>query len=151
MIHHLLALPVLLAALVFSWAAGHHPFPTTFWLVPLALVPWLMAGGGAVLAISVLSVHYRDMRDLVGHLLNLLFFASPIIYSLEGLEVPPLLRRILVLNPLAPLVTVYRDVVFAGIVPSATDWLTACVVGAVALWMGTAVFSRYRETLVEAV
>jgi ABC-type polysaccharide/polyol phosphate export permease len=149
--HHLLALPILLAALVVSWATGHHPFPMTFWLVPVALVPWVMVTGGAVLAISVLSVHYRDMRDLVGHILNLLFFASPIIYSLEGLDVPPLLHRVLVLNPLASLVTVYRDVVFSGTVPPVGGWLTAYMVGAAALWLGTVVFSHYRETLVEAV
>jgi ABC-type polysaccharide/polyol phosphate export permease len=120
-------------------------------MVPLALIPWVMVTGGAVLAVSVVSVHYRDMRDLVGHLLNLLFFASPIIYSLEGLELPDALRRVLVLNPLASLVRVYRDVVFSGGVSAAVVWLTALAVGAVSLWLGTLVFTRFRETLVEAV
>ena len=91
------------------------------------------------------------MRDLVGHVLNLLFFASPIIYSLDGLEVPDALRRVLVLNPLASLVRVYRDVVFSGMVSGALVWLTAVMVGCVSLWVGTRVFLRYRETLVEAV
>jgi ABC-type polysaccharide/polyol phosphate export permease len=83
--------------------------------------------------------------------LNLLFFASPIIYSLDGLEVPEPLRRVLVLNPLASLVRVYRDVVFTGTVPALSVWLTAFAVGAVSLWLGTRVFLHYRETLVEAV
>ncbi|MDX2438906.1 MAG: ABC transporter permease, partial [Acidobacteriota bacterium] len=113
--------------------------------------PWIMVTGGAVLAISVLSVHYRDMRDLVGHLLNLLFFSSPIIYSLDGLKVPEALRRVLVLNPLASLVRVYRDVVFTGTVPPVSVWLAAFAVGGVSLWLGTRVFLHYRETLVEAV
>jgi ABC-type polysaccharide/polyol phosphate export permease len=149
--HHLLAVPVLLAAMAGASLAGLHSFPWTFCLLPLALMPWVLLTGGAVLAISVLAVHFRDMRDLVGHLLNLLFFASPIIYSLDGLEVPGLLRRILVLNPLGSLVTVYRDVVFAGAVPSPVAWLTAFAVGTGALWIGAAVFARGRETLVEAV
>lgn len=151
LVHHLLALPILLAAMALSAAAGLHPFPWTFVLFPLALVPWVMVTTGGVLAISVLSVYYRDMRDLVGHLLNLLFFASPIIYSLEGLDVPVLLRRVLVLNPLASLVTVYRDVVFAGTVPAPSVWVTAFAVGGISLWVGTRVFLHYRETLVEAV
>ena len=103
------------------------------------------------LAVSALAVHFRDLRDILGHILNLLFFASPIIYSLEGLEVPELLRRILVLNPLASLVTVYRDVVFTGGTPGVSLWLTAFAVGGVSLWIGTRVFLHYRETLVEAV
>ncbi len=151
LVHHLLALPVLLVAMVASAILGAHPFPWTFFLVPLALIPWILTTAGAVLAISALSVHYRDMRDLVGHLLNLLFFASPIIYSLEGLDVPDLLRRVLVFNPLASLVTVYRDVVFAGRFPDPMTWVTALAVGVISLWLGTLVFAHYRETLVEAV
>jgi ABC-type polysaccharide/polyol phosphate export permease len=151
LVHHLLALPILLAAMVVSSVVGLHPFPWTFWLVPLALVPWILITGGAVMAVSVLSVHYRDMRDLVGHLLNLLFFSSPIIYSLDGLDVPPFLHRVLTLNPLVSLVTTYRDVVFAGRVPTVGDGLTALAVGIVSWWLGTRVFMRYRETLVEAV
>ncbi len=151
LIHHLLALPILLAAMLVASVAGLHQFPWTFWLVPLVVVPWILVTGGAVMAVSVLSVHYRDMRDLVGHLLNLLFFSSPIIYSLDGLDVPPLLHRVLVLNPLVSLVTAYRDVVFVGRIPPASVAMTALSVGIVSWWLGARVFMRYRETLVEAV
>jgi ABC-type polysaccharide/polyol phosphate export permease len=151
LIHHLLALPILLLAMVVSAAAGLHPFPWTFPLAFVALIPWVLATGGAVFAVSALSVHYRDMRDLVGHLLNLLFFSSPIIYSLEGLQVPVLLHRILSVNPLASLVVVYRDAVFAGRVTEPVTWLVAFAVGAVSWWLGTRIFRAYRETLVEAV
>lgn len=151
LVHHLLALPVLLAAMAVAALVGAHPFPWTMWLVPLALVPWILTTGGVVFAVSALSVHYRDMRDLVGHLLNLFFFASPIIYSLDGLQVPSLLRRVLALNPLASLVTVYRDVVFTGEISSFETWLTALAVGVISWWLGARVFAHYRETLVEAV
>lgn len=151
LVHHLLALPILIAALAAAALAGLHPFPWTIWLLPLALLPWLLAAAGAVLAVSVLAVHFRDLRDLVGHLLNLLFFASPIIYTLDGLELPGPLERALALNPLASLVTVYRDVVFTGRVPPPGAWATAAAVGALALWLGAAVFARGRETVVEAV
>ena len=151
LMHHLLALPILLLAMAVSAFAGLHTFPWTFPLVVAAMVPWILATGGAVLAVSVLSVHYRDMRDLVGHLLNLLFFASPIIYSLDGLEVPPALHRILSLNPLASLVVVYRDAVFAGTLSPPLTWLAAYAVGGIAWWFGAWVFRAHRETLVESV
>jgi ABC-type polysaccharide/polyol phosphate export permease len=151
LLHHILALPILVLALVMSSAAGLHVFPWTFPLVAVALVPWVLVAGGAVFAVSVLSVHYRDLRDLVGHLLNLLFFSSPIIYSLEGLQVPVMLHRILTLNPLASLVVIYRDAVFAGKVSSPLTWLTAFAVGIIAWFLGTRIFANYRETVVEAV
>jgi ABC-type polysaccharide/polyol phosphate export permease len=151
LVHHLLALPVLIAALVVAAAAGWHPFPTTVWLLPAALVPWLLLAGGAALGVSALSVRLRDLRDLAGHVLNLLFFSSPIIYSLDGLEVPRLLGRLLRFNPLASLVELYRDVVFAGRIPGATTWMVALVVGCAGWGLGAWIFERCRETLVESV
>lgn len=151
LVHHLLALPVLLAALVASATAGWHPFPWTLVLLPVALVPWLLMTGGVALAVAALAVHLRDLRDLLGHLLNLLFFASPIIYSLEGLELPATLRTVLLLNPMASVVGVYRDVAFAGEVGAPSRWLGAMLLGGLAWWAGSALFGRLRETLVEAV
>jgi len=151
LIHHLLAIPVLLVALVVSSVMGWHPFPWTVVLLPAALIPWVLFAGGMTMAVSAMAVHLRDLRDLLGHLLNLLFFSSPIIYSLEGLEVPPLLHRVLKLNPLVPLVELYRGVAFDGHVGDWRDWTTAVVVAAVAWWIGTRIFERYRDTLVEAV
>ncbi len=151
LVHHLLALPVLLAALVVSAVAGWHPFPWTCLLLPVALVPWVLLAGGVAFAVSALAVHFRDLRDLLGHLLNLLFFASPIIYSLEGLELPSMLRRVLLLNPLAPLVAVYRDVAFTGRVSGPGSWAAALGFSLLVWWAGTRLFDRYRDTLVEAV
>jgi ABC-type polysaccharide/polyol phosphate export permease len=61
------------------------------------------------------------------------------------------LHRLLALNPLTSLVAVYREVVFTGRVPSPMTWLMAFIVGVVAWWLGTMVFLRFRETVVEAV
>jgi ABC-2 type transport system permease protein/lipopolysaccharide transport system permease protein len=151
LVHHLLALPVLVAALVISSLVGWHPFPWTIVLLPLALVPWILLTGGVAWAVAALSVHFRDLRDLLGHLLNLLFFASPIIYSLEGLEIPTLLRRVLVLNPLSCLVEIYRDAAFDGRISSPLAWGSAFAVGLVAWIAGVWVFARFRDTLVESV
>ena len=150
LIHHLLALPVLLLALGVGAGLGLHPFPWTVVLIPAALVPWILTAGGGALAISALAVHFRDVRDLVGNLLNLVFFASPIIYSLDGIP-GRLLHRILRLNPVSFLVEVYRSVAFDGRPAPLWEWGAALLVG-VATWMlGAWLFGRLRDTLVEAV
>ncbi len=151
LVHHLLALPVLVAALAVSAAAGWHPFPWTVVLLPLALLPWLLLAGGMALAVASVAVHFRDLRDLLGHLLNLAFFSSPIIYSLDGLDLPGPLHRLLRLNPLASVVEVYRDAVFAGRVAPWPRWLEALAVGVLAWALGCWAFRRLRDTVVEAV
>ncbi len=150
LVHHLLAVPVLLAALVISSWAGWHPFPWTVVLLPLVLVPWLLLTGGLALAVAALSVHLRDLRDLLGHLLNLLFFASPIIYSVEQLHIA-WLRHLLSLNPLKSAVELYRDVAFDGTPGGILRWSLATGVGVLAWGVGSWVFSRLRDTVVEAV
>jgi ABC-type polysaccharide/polyol phosphate export permease len=151
LVHHLLAVPVLVVAMIVAARAGWHPFPWTMVLLPLAMVPWVLLAGGAAAAVAACAVHLRDLRDLVGHILNLLFFSSPIIYSLQGLDLHPTLLTALRLNPLASLVTVYRDLAFDGRLPDPATAATAFAVGVFGWILGTAVFSRLRDTLVEAV
>ena len=148
-VHHLLALPVLFVALLGAAALGWHQFPWTVVLLPLALLPWLLMTTGLALAVSVLGVLFRDVRDLVANLLNVLFFGSPIIYTLQGLE-SSTLRSILRLNPMAVEIEIYRAVAFEGRVPGAAEWGLAFAVAMAAWAVGAVVFTRLRDTIAEA-
>ncbi|RLE32762.1 MAG: hypothetical protein DRJ61_08780 [Acidobacteria bacterium] len=151
LVNHLFALPVLVGAMAVAAWFGAHPFPWTIVFLPLALVPWVLTTAGVAAAVAAGAVHFRDLRDLVGHLLNLLFFSSPIIYSLEGLDLHPTLMTVLRLNPFASLVEVYRNLAFGGKIPEMQTALTALLVGLGVFFLGTWVFSRMRDTIVEAV
>jgi lipopolysaccharide transport system permease protein len=151
LVHHLLALPVLVVALAAAAVAGWHSFPWTIVLLPLAIVPWVLLAGGVTAAVAAGAVRLRDLRDLVGHALNLLFFASPIIYSLDGQDLPATVRTLLRMNPLASLVTVYRDLAFYGRLPDAATGALALAVGVGGWLLGAFVFARMRDTLVESV
>jgi lipopolysaccharide transport system permease protein len=150
LVHHLLALPVLLAATAVAAAVGKVRFPWTVVLLPAALVLWVVAVGGVALAVAALAVHFRDVKDLLHNLLNLIFFLTPIIYPLDAIPVP-LLRQGVAANPVTPLVRVYRDLALMGQLPSLRTWLYAVLV-ALACWvLGATVFVRLRETIVETV
>jgi len=150
LVHHLLALPVLLAAMGVAAAFGRLHFPWTVALLPVAIVLWLLPVAGLALAVAGLAVHFRDLKDLLHNLLNLFFFLTPIIYSIE--QVPQgVLRRTVMANPVAPLVEIYRGVALLGTVPPLSTWLWAALI-AVALWsLGALLFARLRETIAEAV
>ena len=150
LVHHLLALPVLLAAIATAAAMGLMHVSWTVVLLPLALLLWVVAVGGAVLAVAALAVHFRDLKDLLHNVLNLLFFATPIIYSLDHIPVR-LLRRLIAANPVTPLVEVYRDVVLLGVVPSPLLWLWAAAVALVFWLAGAWIFARLRDTIAETV
>ena len=69
-----------------------------------------MFGSGFALALSVLSVYFRDMSYLWAILLQVWFFATPIVYppALLEAQAPDWMQNILKFNPINGFVEVYR-------------------------------------------
>ena len=146
-VHFCLGLPILAAFLVY------YRVPVTvtdlLWF-PLIVAIQLVLTLGLALLLSALTVHFRDVRDLLSNLLTLWFFGTPIIYALE--QVPPRVRQILNLNPMTHLVVSYQDVLFTP--GPFARWPALIAVGAGALGIflvGFFVFDRLRDTLAEEV
>jgi lipopolysaccharide transport system permease protein len=149
-IHHLLALPVLLVATAVVSVSKGIPFPWTVVLLPLVLAIWVVAVAGVALAVAALAVHFRDLKDLLHNVLQLLFFMTPIVYA-PDLVPEGVLRRVVMLNPVTPLVTLYRSVAVEGYVPAASWWGWAIVVALCCFGVGFFVFGRLRDTIAETV
>jgi ABC-type polysaccharide/polyol phosphate export permease len=119
------------------------------WL-PVIVVIQLALTLGLALLVSALTVHFRDLRDLLANLLTLWFFATPIIYSIA--EAPAAVRPLLNANPFTHLAVAYQEVLF---VPGPfTAWPRLLAVGlfsAIVLAIGYATFDRLRDTLAEEV
>jgi lipopolysaccharide transport system permease protein len=84
------------------------PFPPGWLFLPIILIIQLMLILGLGLALSALNVFYRDVRSLLILGLQLWFYASPVIYPMS--LVPEWLRPYYYLNPMAGIITSYRDV-----------------------------------------
>ena len=85
LVHLLLALPVVLVAVLASWHA-HRPWRRRLSavLLPAVVLLHLPMISGLALGFSALTVHFKDVRDLLANLLTLLFFLTPILYPLES-------------------------------------------------------------------
>jgi lipopolysaccharide transport system permease protein len=147
LVHFCFGLPILAAFLVY------YRVPVVvgdlLWF-PVIVCIQLVLTLGLALLVSALTVHFRDVRDLLSNLLTLWFFATPIIYALS--QVPGSVRRILGLNPFTHLAVAYQEVLFrAG---PFTQWprLVAVGVGSLLVFAcGYFVFDRLRDTLAEEV
>ena len=71
---------------------------------------------GLAWILSLINIVLRDLTQLIGIPFILLFIASPIAYTTD--KVPPSLKFILLLNPLAYYIIAYHAVI-AGELPSA--------------------------------
>jgi ABC-type polysaccharide/polyol phosphate export permease len=59
--------------------------------------------------------------------------------------VPERWRGVIALNPMTPLVSVFRDPIYSGVLPPASEVAAASVAAGVALVVGWIVFERYSD------
>ena len=150
--HYLLALPVLLLALAVARFGLHHPVGGwSILLLPAAILVQLPFTAGLALALAALNVHFKDVRDLLANLLTLAFFLTPILYPLETVARVRPLALLVAANPVTPFVRLYQELLFFGRVPGPGLWLQAAGLALVAWAIGSWIFERLSQTLVEAV
>ena len=130
--HFLLALPILLGALIYGRLQGA---PVLGWVslwLPAVVLLQLVATSGLTLGLSALNAHFKDIRDLLANLLQLLFFLAPILYSLEQFSQRPLLSQLIRANPFAPFAIAYQKLLFWAQLPDWTVWTQMAGVALVA-------------------
>jgi ABC-type polysaccharide/polyol phosphate export permease len=124
----------------------------TMLFVPLVLALLLLFALGIGLVLSLANVYLRDVNYLTSILLNLLFYATPIIYTYDVVpeKVGFLPTRTLInMNPLSHYVSAMRDCVYLLEMPSIEKWAGLVVASAISFFGGWAVFSRYSRQISE--
>jgi ABC-type polysaccharide/polyol phosphate export permease len=87
------------------------------WLLALPLVAAVQFVFSLAVAIGLAAVNtfYRDIQNLLGHFVRLWFYASPGLWSFrDHLQDSPQLRTILGVNPMAPILESYRNVIYGA-------------------------------------
>ena len=144
LVHFLLGLPILLAFLAFEGRLGWEAL-----LLPLPLLVQFVFTLGLALFISALTVHFRDLQNILGHVLHLWFFASPILYFYG--DVQGGLRDVLRLNPMSHILVSYQQILFFGRFDHGKGLLLAGLVAILSFAAGGFLFDRLRDTLAEEV
>jgi len=127
----------------------HHRVPDSWVLLPLLVLLQIVMAVGLTLPIATLSVFYYDVYHALPIALTSLFYLSPVFYPAS--LVPEAYRTLYLLNPIAGLLTLYHDVLYAGQWPSATLLAATMVQAAVVYALGYAVFHRYAAVFAEIV
>jgi ABC-type polysaccharide/polyol phosphate export permease len=144
-VHFVLAIPVLVIILMFLGV-----MPTLkILLLPLLMLIQLELVLGIALFISCVNVFYRDMGVALDVLLQAWFFATPIIYPHWIL--PLWLQKPAMANPLAAIITAYRDVLILGTFPDRNFTLGALVSSTLIFIIGYVVYTRYSSVFAEEV
>jgi ABC-type polysaccharide/polyol phosphate export permease len=147
MVHFFFGLTILAGFLIWFGRPLHAGELALF---PVAVLVQLVLTLGFALILSALTVHFRDLRDILGNLMTFWFFATPIIYPYFVMQDWQL--RLLQFNPFTHLAISYQEILyFDGPVG---HWFWLLVLGAMSVaWFlfGYFVFDRLRDTFAEEV
>jgi ABC-type polysaccharide/polyol phosphate export permease len=126
----------------------------TWLLIPALFATFVVFVASLAIALSVLSIHYRDVAHLTGVILQLVFFLTPIIYTVDQVPaewhgVP--LQQIILLNPAAQFVVAFRQLSYGLEAPTLPAWLGLLGWTAVAITLAMLAYRRWGLDVGEAV
>jgi lipopolysaccharide transport system permease protein len=136
--------------LYFVWKGNNSVHPNIMIaLTPLLLI--IMAGFalGAGMLISSMTTKYRDLAFLLTFGIQLLMYATPVIYPVSAL--PEKYRVWVMANPIAPVVETFR---YAFLGSGSFSWTALCYSTGMMLLMlsiGVVVFNRVEKNFMDTV
>jgi len=137
-----------LMALIFFVAVTSHTLHTTLALLPLVWLTQLLLTAGLGYLAAGLTVFLRDIPQTLGVILNIWFYATPLVYPASA--IPEQWRNLVFwLNPIAAIAEVYRDIVLIGEVKHWGEWGVASAIAASIFCIGFTVYKRLRPAFAD--
>lgn len=143
MVHFCIALPVYV---VFMLADGLVPGLTWLWGIPALLCLTLFSVYGLSLFLGTINLFFKDIGNLVTIIIQLAFFATPIMYTFA--QVPVEYHWCFKLNPLAPMVICWRSLLMDNTINM--EFLL-CAIGYTTIFcfLGVSVFKKLQRRFAE--
>jgi len=124
-------------------------FSALLYLIPVVLVEYVLALGGAMLT-SALTVYFRDLEHILGIVTMAWMYACPILYQLELVQnAMGKWYYLYFLNPMTPIIIAFRDILYEGHAPQLGTLVNAAVMGFVVLIVGYLVFRKLQKGFAE--
>lgn len=123
-----------------------HPFHWTWIYLPVPLLALTIFTLGATFLFASVNVYYRDVSHILQILLQILFYLTPIIFSVEFF--PEKYRWIFKLNPLVYFMNGFRLSVYYGQLPRLSSVAASFACAFISLAIGLAVFRRHQNNFV---
>lgn len=136
---------------VFAFILGGSDIQPNAWLLMVPLLVLMMAGLGLGfgIIISSLTTKYRDLRFLVTFGVQLLMYATPVIYPVSS--IPERFQPLILANPMTPVVETFRYAFLGAGTVDAAHLLYSFVFMCVIVLVGVLIFNRVEQTFMDTV
>ena len=118
------------------------------WLPVIAIIQSIFCLG-VLLIFSSINVYVRDIEYILGFIINLLFYLTPIVYRVDMF--PEAYRWLLYLNPMTHFVDAYRNIFYYQVSPHFSSLGTMLGISVIMLIIGYMVYSKLEKGFAEEV
>lgn len=115
----------------------------TLVFIPLLMIPITFLSLGISLLVAAFGIYLKDLVYVIGLLVNVLFYMSPIFYSTDAL--PENFKVFVMFNPIAPIIEQYRDVFVSGQMFSLHEYFISAFWAFVFFIIGLIIFRYLRR------
>jgi lipopolysaccharide transport system permease protein len=143
LMNYVYCLVIVLLALIFT---GVHLTFNVFWFPVVLLIEFIFILGLASI-LSALYVKFRDLEHLVGVVIFVWFYLTPIVFPITIF--PKQIVNLLSYNPMVSIINSFRDVLLFGRGPEWGTLAYAITVGIILLLIGMLIFNKSEKTFAE--
>lgn len=125
----------------------------TIVLLPLLILIMGGLGLGFGMIVSAMTTKYRDLVFLLTFAVQLLMYATPVIYPISSPGINPAVRKILMINPMSPVIETFRYA-FTGAGGGVFSWgalIYAVVFTFVVVLAGALIFNKVEKSFMDTV
>ena len=140
---------ILVFCLIFNVGFSWHLI-----LLPIIAVLEFLICLGATLFFSAVNVYIKDMEYIVNFVINMLFYGTPILYSITDFNttsVPHFLLTLVNINPFTHVMTIYRDIFLYHQVTGIGSWLYILFIAILVVAIGLFAFKKLEKGFAEEV
>ena len=141
---------VIVVLIIYTIRGEVSPHWWLFWVIPLIMLHLGTMGMGIGIIISSMTTKYRDLTVLVGFAVELLMYATPVVYPLSQLK-DGWMKTIVMINPVTMPIELYR---YALLGVGSINWLyyaISLVFTLVVIVFGIMVFNKVERTFMDTV
>ena len=132
--------------------SGRGLNPLALLCLPVVMIVEYILCLGIALIVSSLTVYLRDLRYILGIFVMALQYLTPVMYGVDMVERSSAGKWLVMmfnLNPMTPIIKIYRQIIYYGEVPELGSLLIAVAVGVVFIVVGEILFKRLQKGFAE--
>lgn len=148
LINFLISCIVMIIFIIFSGIG----FSINILFLPLVILAQYLFTLGIIFITSAINVYVRDLEYIINFIIQMLFYGTPILYSVDMFaNAPKVISTLININPMGVIITSYRDILYWKNIPHINSLLIVIIGSLLLCLLGLMIFRKLSKGFAEEV